>query len=117
MYSTANAEKNENRNKLMVVLQTIETQYNNVNQLASSLRKAGAIIKVSKIKSDIFSISVNQLPRLLTIEEIVTGVVNAEDTGKVSEVAIDDKTTSEQINAVQKKRNLLSLKDSLSSKT
>lgn len=90
----------------MAILQTIETQYNNVNQLASSLRKAGAIIKVSKIKNNIFSISVNQLPKLLTIKEIVVGIVNTEDTEKVSEVAIDEKTTSKQTNSVQKKTKI-----------
>lgn len=52
--------------------QTIETQYKYLNSLASRLRASGAVISVSKIKDNIFSIALKRLPKTSTVEEIVS---------------------------------------------
>lgn len=50
---------------------TIETQYKDLNSLASRLRASGAVISVSKLRDDIFSINLKQLPKTSTVEEII----------------------------------------------
>lgn len=52
--------------------QTIETHYKNLNNLASLLRQAGAVINVTKTTDDIFTINVKRPPLKITIAEIVT---------------------------------------------
>lgn len=103
-------EKCEDRRKYMTALQaqTIETKYKDVNILASQLRQAGAVINIAKIQSDIFSITIKQPPKIISIEEILTNVAVVDKANdKLTDRENSFSTKNTNVNVAPRAENLI----------